>query len=308
MKTYLLVEDDVKKASNYRQYANHYGIKFVLAASPAAALNWWNTNAHDAIDLAGVMADFELRCGRPTNQHLRIDVADPSGQSYTVSTGLGVLDWIHSAAPDMPLWALTDASAAHAPLFMSAASLWLDAKPLVVERLYSPETPLGDGMFAELNDPAGFAATNPTWKWVDESRVSFEELLHTTYSGVAAFDWLEALTHLGRASSGFIPTLTAAIRRVIPDQNIKAYANTLAPCMARWQLLLDEVYQDFPVDRDEDRWPVLDEDDLPTSMRPWDAYNPITDFLGENTECKEFFAASDVRMALSKWHRRGNTL
>jgi hypothetical protein len=308
MKTYLIIEDDVKKAGNYRQFADHYGVKFILAASPQAALSWWNANAHTVGTLSGVMADFELRCGRATNQHLRIDVTDPKGIIYTLSTGLGVLDWIHTAAPDMPLWALTDASAAHAPLFMSAASLWLDAKPLVVERLYSQDTPLGDAMFAELSSPASFAASNPTWKWVDESRASFNELMHTPYSGVEAFDWLEALTHLGRASGGFVPTLTAAIRKVIPDQTIKAYANTLAPCMAKWQLLLDEIYQDFPVDRDEQRWPAIDEANLPTSMRPWDAFNPITDFLGENTECKEFFAAQDVRTALTKWHDRGDTV
>jgi hypothetical protein len=90
------------------------------------------------------------------------------------------------------------------------------------------------------------------------------------------------------------------------NQRIKAYANTLAPCLAKWQLRLEEIYQDFPVDRHEERWPDLDEDNLPSGLQVWDDFNPITDFLGDNPECREFFASQDVRMALTKWRARGD--
>jgi hypothetical protein len=228
----------------------------------------------------------------------------PDGHTYPISTGLGVLDWAHSLDRKMRLWALTDLSATHAPLFMSAASLWLDAKPLSIERLYQRNTPLGDEMFAELQDPAEYKGLNPQWKWIDDSRAAFNELMLTPYSGHEAFDWLNALTHL-RAHGGFIPALTNQIRQVTLNQKLNAFANTLAPCMAKWQLRLEEIYRDFSVDRQQRRWPAIDEDHLPSSINVWDDFNPITDFLGANPQCREFFEAADVRIALTKWRYRG---
>jgi hypothetical protein len=75
--------------------------------------------------------------------------------------------------------------------------------------------------------------------------------------------------------------------------------------MAKWQLRLAEIYQDFSVDRQEHRWPLIDEDALPHSIKAWDEFNPITDFLGANAQCREFFEAADVRLALTKWRDRG---
>ena len=305
MKTYLIVEDDATKKNNYLKFGKHYGLKFILTASPRGAITWLKSNHEEAKALSGVIADFEVKGRRKTNEHVRIDVPGPDGADYPVSTGLGVLDWVHSMNDKLPLWSLTDVNASHAPLFMSAASLWLDAKPLIVERLYQCDTPLADGMAAELDDPTSYKTTNPTWTWVDNSRAAFNELLQTKHTNVEAFDWLNALTHLGR-STGFIPALTAAIRQVTMNQDVTAYANTLARPMAKWQLYLEEVYQDFPVDREEDRWPVLDADHLPTSIHVWESFNPITDFLGENPECKEFFEAADVNVAFCKWRARGD--
>lgn len=306
MKTYLIVEDDPIKKSRYMKFGEHYGVRFIATASPKGALTWLQENPKQRAELSGVIADFELKCRRRDNWDRRIDVPGPDGNNYTVSTGLGVLDWVHSVEPDLPLWALTDVTATHAPLFMSAASLWLDAKPLSVERLGERGTPLADGMYEELQDPNRYAAVNPAWKWVDESRAAFNELMQTPYSGVEAFDWLNALTHLRRAPGGFIPAVTASIRNVTLNQKITAYANTLAPCMAKWQLRLEEIYQDFSVDREEERWPTLDEDHLPSAITIWDDFNPITDFLGDNSECQEFFEAADTRMALTKWRARSD--
>jgi len=304
MNTYLIVEDDPIKKNAYMKFGEQYDVRFMPVASPNAAITLLH-NPDERGKLSGVIADFELKGFRRDNRHVRIDVPGPDDDNYTISTGLGVLDWAHTVDPALPLWALTDVTATHAPLFMSAASLWLDAKPLSVERLYQRGTHLADGLFKELQDPQKYTTANPTWKWVDESRAAFNELLQTTYSGIEAFDWLHALTRLRRAPGGFIPALTNAIRQVTLDPKITAYANTLAPCMAKWQLRLEEIYQDFPVDRDEESWPALDEDHLPGGIHPWDDFNPITDFLGDNSECREFFEAKDVRMALTKWRARG---
>jgi hypothetical protein len=203
------------------------------------------------------------------------------------------------------LWALTNDAATHAPLFMSAASLWLDAKPLHVDRLAEAGTPRSDRMLDELLAPECYRRVNPLWDRIDDSRVAFHELLNTPYSGAEAFDWLNALTHLHGAPGGFIPALNNEIRQVTLNPQLNAYAHTLAPAMAKWQLRLEEIYRDFPVDREEDSWPRLDEDDLPTSLKTWAQFNPIAGFLGAHNECQEFFEAEDVRMALTKWRRRG---
>ena len=306
MKTYLIVEDDPIKENSYRKFSQRYanrGIQLRAKASPNGAITLLMNPAElSAID--GVIADFQLGGERPDNHHRRIEVTAPDSTPYTCSTGLGVLDWVHSVAPDMPLWALTNDAATHAPLFMSAASLWLDAKPLNVERL-KVGTPLADALAEELLAPERYGELNPHWERIDNARSAFAELLNTPYSGEESFDWLTALTHLKPGTAGFIPTLTDTIRQVTLNPKLNAYAHTLAPVMAQWQLLLEEIYQDFPVDRKEHLWPALDPDALPRNLNAWSQFNPITEFLGDHSECKEFFKAADVRMALTKWRTRG---
>jgi hypothetical protein len=77
--------------------------------------------------------------------------------------------------------------------------------------------------------------------------------------------------------------------------------------MAMWQLHLEDVYKGFPDMREKERWPRFDSDDLPRALNAWPDFNPITDFLGAHAECREFVAAEDVRLALTKWRRRGET-
>jgi hypothetical protein len=204
MRTYLIAEDDPTKKSKYMKFATRYGVRFIPVPSPRAAITVLQ-KPDDFPRIDGVIADFELGGQRHDNwSHVRIDVPGPDGDNYAISTGLGVLDWAHSFDPGMALWALTDMSATHAPLFMSAASLWLDAKPLSIERLYQTDTPLGNEMFEELQDPGQYKTLNPQWVWIDESRAAFHELLQTPYSGHEAFDWFNALTHL-RATAGLSP-------------------------------------------------------------------------------------------------------
>jgi len=303
MTTFLIAEDDPTKKHKYVKFGRHYGIQFIPVASARAAYAVLH-KPQDYPALDGVIADFELGGQRRDNwPHTRIDTSGPDGHTYPLSTGLGVLDTAHTLNPGMPLWALTDLSAAHAPLYMSAASLWLDAKPLSIERLYQPGTPLGDEANEELRYPSSYETSNPHWRWIDDARSSFAALIETPYSSHEAFDWLNALTHL-RAHRGLIPALTDQIRLITQNPTLNAFANTLAPCMAKWQLRLAEIYQDFSVDRQEDRWPVLDEDNLPRSIKPWADFNPISDFLGGNAQCREFFESPDVRVALMNWRSR----
>lgn len=300
MSTYLIVEDDEVKKNRYTRFAQHYGLRFEYAVTPHTAIKRLQDKGFRD-ELSGLIADFELKGLRADNWPKRISVEGPTGEPYTISTGLGVLDWFHATDPHMPLWSLTDVSATHAPLFMSVAALWLDAKPLAIERLYECGTPAGDRLYEELQTPRMHVRLNPHWMWVASARESLRLLLDTPYTGVEAFDWLNALTHLRPSTSGFIPALERQIRQLTLNQGINAHAHSLAPMMAKWQVYLDEVYQDFAVDRQSDRWPELDPDRPPKALSIWDDFNPIIDFLGANSECREFFAAEDVRMALTRW-------
>ena len=308
MKTYLIVEDDEIKRRAYQSFATHYqdsGIVFVTKLSAADAITTLQ-DPDERAEIDGVIADFYLS-DWPDTPYKRIRLPAPDGGEYTASTGMGVLDWVHAVAPELPLWALTNDSAAHAPLFMSAASLWLDAKPLHVDRLTLAGSPLGDRMRDEFLQPQRYAALNPLWPRIEESRLAFGELLDISYGGVEAFDWLNALTHLEGAPGGFAPTLKNRIRQITLNARVNVFANTLSQNMARWQLRLDEVYRDFPVSREESRWPPIDEDRLPIALSTWAEFNPITGFLGADGRCRDFFAVEDVRMALMRWHARGQT-
>lgn len=304
MSTYLIVEDDNVKKNRYTRFAQHYGLRFEYATTPRTAVKHLADKQHRD-QLSGVIADFELKCRRQDNRANRIVVNGPDEETYTVSTGLGVLDWVHRVAPDIPLWSLTDVSATHAPLFMSAAALWLGAKPLAIERLYECGTAAGDRLHEELQNPRKHVRLNPHWMWVASAREALRRLLNTPYTGVEAFDWLNALTHLRPSTSGFIPALEKQIRHLTVNENINAHAHSLAPVMAKWQVYLDEIYQDFAVDRQIHRWPELDLDRPPKALSIWDDFNPIIDFLGSNSECEEFFEAEDVRFALAQWRSRG---
>jgi hypothetical protein len=306
MRRYLIVDDNSDKVHNYQAFEDHYaaqGVRFRIATNPKDAISALQSKDFRA-GLDGVIADFELQ-GLRQDKDLCIDVPAPDGDDYTISTGLGVLDWIHTVEPRMHLWALTSLTATHAPLFMSAASLWLNAKPLSVDRFDGAGRPLSDGLLKELLQPESYRTSNPNWAWIDDAQASLHELLNTLYGGEEAFDWINALTHLPAGIGGFIPNLTKAIRHVTRNDKLNAFAHTLAPAMAKWQLRLEEIYQDFAVNRDEEKWPPLDEDQLPGGLNVWADFNPITNFLGAHSECREFFGSDDVRMALTKWRVRG---
>ena len=264
-------------------------------------------NPDERAEFDGVIADFALDSFRFDNWHKRIDVDGPNGDTYTVSTGLGVLDWVHTIDPMLKLWALTNDTAAHAPLFMSASCLWLNAKPLSITRLNSPGESLGDRLLEELLNPDRYLTLNPGWRRIDDASAALNSLLNTDYSGVESFDWLHALTSLEGTHRGFIPALNERIKEIVPQPKLRAYANTLSPAMASWQLHLEDVYKGFPDMRRKERWPRFDSDNLPRALNVWPEFNPIIDFLGAHLECRGFFAAEDVRLALTKWRGRGET-
>lgn len=310
MKTFLVVEDNPTKAQGIRRFAEVHGkragIQFLAKSTPVGALNVLGDPEQRAA-IAGVIADFELGCRRDDNDAFRAQATRSDGIRYKISTGMGVLDWVHSVDPDLPLWALTNDAATHAPLYMAAANLWLNAKPLHVDRLSpNPDSPAAEAMISELLNPEDYENLNPHGDRVDDASLAMGELLNTSYVKAEAFDWLHALTHMTVGTDGFVKAVTDEIQYVTGNAQLKAHSNTLAPAMAMWQLLLDEIYSEFPVERREALWPQLHRADLPRSLAPWTKFNPITGFFGKSDECREFFGSADVRVALSNWRIRGD--
>ena len=307
VKLFLVGEDDPVRAKYFQQFARHYsdnGVIFKVASSAANLITTLRDPATRS-SLSGVVTNFDFGGQRADQGHKRLEVEEPSGRRYFISTGIGVLDWIHTTEPSMPLWAATYANSPHAPLFMSAASLWFGAKPLDIGRVFSAGTPLGHGLLNELQAPDSHANLNQLWQLIEHAQFAFEELLNTPYGGIEAFDWLHALTHLPARPGGFVQALTARIRNLTLNPDVRVHANTIAPKMAKWQLCLEEMYLGFPINRDEDAWPHFDEARLPKSLISWTEFNPFTDFLGRDTGCSEFFGANDVRVALARWREAG---
>lgn len=307
MTVYMVVEDDPTKSAAYRSFERRYGsdgIEFRIMHSPKFAIETL-ADPGERTEFTGVIADFGMGGSRDDDWHKRTKVAGPDGEPYTISTGLGVLDWIHTVDPELHLWALTNDNAAHAPLFMSAATLWLNAKPLSLTRLTTRDSPLGDRMRDELVMPNRYAQLNPTWRRMDNASAALAALLNRELTAVESFDWIHALTSLEGLHRGLIPALNDRIQSLIGNSKLKAFSNTLAPAMATWQIHLDEVYQDFPDMRQKARWQQFDPDRLPGALSAWGDFNPFTDFLADHTETREFFAAEDVRVALMRWRARG---
>ncbi|WNG81138.1 hypothetical protein C6A86_023555 [Mycobacterium sp. ITM-2016-00316] len=305
----MIVENDPGKQSGYRAFERHYRAKRVdiefriMNSAPDAIATL--SNAGERCEFDGVIADFGLGGDRPDVWHARVEVPGPAGSKYTVSTGLGVLDWAHAADPTLRLWALTNDSAAHAPLFMSAATLWLNAKPLSITRFDEPGGPLADRLVEELLKPELHAKLNPAWKRVLDASAALDAMLNVEYSDEEAFDWLHALTSLEGVHRGFIKALNARIQAITQNPQRRAFANTLSPAMAAWQIYLEEVHQGFPDVRQKNRWPQFDVDHLPRALKAWDSFNPFTDFLAVHRECREFFGSEDVRFALTRWRDGG---
>lgn len=194
-KTFLIIEDNPTKAQGIRGFrevhAKAAGIHFLAKSNPLGALDVLQDPAQRS-QIAGVIADFELGCRRDDNDRFRATATRSDGTAYRISTGMGVLDWIHSIDPNLPLWALTNDAATHAPLYMTAASLWLDAKPLHVDRLSPhPNSPAAADMVAELLHPHGREHLNPHAERVENASLAMGELLNTSYVKVEGFDWMQ---------------------------------------------------------------------------------------------------------------------
>jgi hypothetical protein len=295
---YLLLDDNQDRIDLiYRPFVDRYranGLMVVPVRGPRQAIELLAHPDRES-DLAGVIADFEIG-GRPThNAYKRITVDGPNGTVYPISTGIGVLDWIRKREPDVALWAVTDISARHAPLFLTAANLWHDARPLTLDRFRGSHD-VTDRLFAELREPGRFEELNPTWQKVSQARPHLTSMLDEPYLGVEALDWLHALVTLPSATQGgFIAKLEETVRSISGQPNIHAAPETFAPMLGRWQDEFSLLLRAFSVQPD---WPQTNG---AVDLTPWSESNPLVEYLASNSECHEFLVSADVRLAFGRW-------
>lgn len=309
---YLIVEDQATKAVNYKEFEKDYQLQntgfdfeFVLAYTPRIAYQLLISPNRPA-GLAGVIADFSLGATTPHHANERAVVAataDPLGIGYEIWTGLGILDWVHQNEPEVPLWALTDVTAAHAPLFMGGSALWLGASPLSVGR-FTQKGPLRDQLLAELRDPARAKDINPIWHKVEEAALAFRTLLNRRYNGIESFDCMRAFISMqwSVASRGFEQPFVRELQAITGRDEVRIFTQTFARDMTLWQWSLEDMYEPFPINRKAERWPVFDREQR--ALKAWADFNPFTDFLARNSECEEFFLAPDVDVCFRRWRAR----
>lgn len=292
-----------------------FHIEFEAAFSPAAAIA---SLADHGEQFTGVIADFELNASRPDYGRRRAQVRNSQGDAYPVSTGLGVLDWAHRNFPGLTLWTVIDTSASHAPLYVGAAALWLNALPIDVDRFDTSERTVGT-LLRELGNPANARTLNDLWPTVIHVKDRFEELLNKRHQGIETLDWMAGMATLsrrnyGRGAGGFTGRLAERMTQITGSE-VAVHRHRLSAFLAAWQNTLADIYAGFDVDHgviQSDRWPLVDEarirgDRALQDLAHWDGFNPFTDFFGERDECVEFLVSADVRMALRHYRERSGT-
>lgn len=304
---YLIVEDQATKAVNYKEFEKDYqgldpGFEFVVAYTPRHAYQLLTSPGRPP-GLAGVIADFSLGASRDDHSANRAEVLpthDPQGKGYEIWTGMGILDWVRQTEPQVPLWALTDVTAGHAPLFMGGSFLWLGARPLSVGR-FTQKGPLRDQLFVELRNAERAPQVNPIWGKVEDAAAAFRTLLNRRYNGIESFDCLRAFITMrwSVASRGFEQPFVQELRNITGRDDVRIFTQTFARDMTLWQWSLEDMYAHFPINRKAERWPVFDNEQR--ALRAWADFNPFTDFLAKNSECEEFFLAPDVELCFRRW-------
>lgn len=313
MRRFLIVDDAAARIDEYIAFNNtcgrSQGIQLVPVASPRKAMAALGKypNAFDG----GVIADFALGGHRDDSlgERVRSPVVDENSDvEYEISTGLGILDWVHSHNRDTPLWALTEGDAAHAPLYMSAANLWLGALPLQARR-FSDAPAVQRILAEELSAPTAASRTNPLYSAiVDEAAPSFDLLMNTRHKDVETIEWLHALATLPRPTRrhGFEEIVQVRIGELAGRDDIRIYFHRgFAECLTHWQYQLQQIYDQFPELTRKIPWPKIDA--AAKNLAAWNEFNPFADFLGAQPECVEFLHADDVRVALKRWRDRGET-
>lgn len=276
---YLIVDDDLGRFDGrYKPVATRVrgsssDIVFTPPAyAPSRAIEILSERGDE---FSGVLADCDLNATRAdvvADKQVRVE--DSGGRGYMLSTGLGVLDWVHRNLPGVATWALIDTSATHAPLYTSAASLWLGAKPMDVNRFRDTDEHVAN-LVAELDNPRDPLHLNPLWPVVKHSTALFDQLMNKTHQGVETLDWLGAMATLTRRNygpGGFTARLGERLQQ-ITGREITVHRHRLAAFLAGWQVLLAEMYYGFSIDDEViswDDWPMVDEAEIRADRRKQD--------------------------------------
>lgn len=293
---YLLIDDNGDRSDMFRDEISVEGrLEFSRIFKPHR-LRDFTLDELAAFD--GIIVDFHLDTSTAaTHEPLTYRPPDSANGAVPITTGMGVMLWLKTAVPDVPLLSFCESSAPHARLFMTAAWVWLDCgaidanDPKQVIQDVLIEGDLAEGRLSINRQIA--AAAEPFSQWMDS-------LLQLRPS-VEAYDWLRLYRNCG----------TIGARAELQRRTMKHYGGrkiaqkAYGEMMCRWQSALAEFLRAFDPKVDLSDWPDLspwpDRPERGFSSKLWDKRNPVLDYINHGSR-ELFFTAADVRAALA-FHR-----
>lgn len=329
----LVVDDTGRRIDPLRaaaeQFERQHGtsVSFRSVETPQALYE--RTQADDLYD--GVIVDFALN-SRPDEPDAGFEWEDVVGRTYQVTTGIGCLDYLrmHRRYADAPLWASTNITARHAPLYYGAAWLWFNARPLNFGD-FSTSNPqfqvdaIG-GLTASILSTRkhGVAAPLPRTRfnaYVEDMAAALDQLLtedpaiEINKVPIDVFAWIAALSAPAKfqARRGRthwckqVYTDAATMDGVTASPQSTLDKNVLNKHHWRWNRPLQDLFKwDFAGGDRFPEWPEHDPDEQGYLSRVaiagdlLDKFDPYTEVLGA-PEPREFFTSADVYAALKRW-------
>lgn len=303
---YLLVDDHGGRTRQFEKSVATDDL-VVKIASEAAELE---DIKNDLEVLDGAIIDFDLNTSqRPDYAYLTYPCAEPACphteaigadndiagqvehdwhggvvQPVNVTTGLGVMLFIKQHAPDVALYGFCELNADHSLLFLTAAHVWLGAGAINAQ--YDPES-IQRALKSE--EPEKYLPIHDQLAQAADGFTRLTDSLNFMTRKAEAIDWLGEYRFCGRVGSR-----AELERRLQKRFNIKRLEHdTYIEIMCRWQGAIARMLKAF--NRDVSGWPELKN---VTSVKHWDAHNPVLDFI-QNGDYQLFFRSPDVRAALS---------
>ncbi|WP_313535440.1 hypothetical protein [Arsenicicoccus bolidensis] len=265
----------------------------------------------------GAIVDFSLGLKRDDVSEDIFLAHLPGGYGpYRVTTGIGVLDYLHANYPAMRLWAMTSGDARHLRLYQAAASAMFGAFPVDFDDVRVQDPARNQAFLEVLINPLG---TTPDQTIEDAE--AFRSLL-TEQAGIApggqfigAFSWMAALVNTvrgagkGASHTWFRKVYTAAAtyQGVTPVPGATLQDKSLYGAHWKWNRHLQELLKYSPAGDDlVPAWPPADFDaeyaaDAGRTSYLFNQFDPYAEYIRTVAEVEEFFISEDVHAAVRRW-------
>ena len=266
----------------------------------------------------GAIVDFSL------GLFTRDDVSDdifldslPGYGPFRVTTGIGVLDYLHRTAPGIDLWAMTSSDAHHMRLFQAAAWAMFGAYPIDIADAISEVRESNRRFVDTLRNPDQMTkdahAVGDSALFIDlltdRSGITVDDQAISTMSWIAALATTSVGHGIGASRKYWreVYENAASFERVTPTARGSLKDKSLFGAHWRWNGVLQELlkYTVTNVDLAPD-WPRVNRDAGYSSATDRESkllvkYNPYRDYIAKHEQILEFFESEDVHAAVRRW-------